>query len=124
MRRVSYRHVGYSRSEQRRDRRYDEPSLYVSINGVKYQTADFSLGGLRLKGVPGKGAVDDQVELAFDGVRNGKRWTGQAKARVVNVDRQHGECGMAFVNLPDASFVALESLMIGSRRRSASAATA
>ena len=124
MRRVSYRHVGYSRSEKRRDRRYVEPSLQVSIRGADYKTVDFSLGGLRLRGIGRPETLGGEVELVFHGVRNGQRWSGQTMARMVNFDIQERQCGMAFVDLPDDAFVALEALMFGSRRQAQTAGVA
>ena len=115
-RRVTYRYAGQGRIDKRRNRRYELPELDVTIGKAHFTSRDWSLGGMRIDGVPVGGAVGRELSLSFSGVRNGKHLAGESAARFVTVDTDAGQCAIEFVGLSDDAFRALEALMTGSQR--------
>lgn len=115
MRRVQYKFAGNTNS--RRDKRQSAPILRLNVAGHEFATADWSLGGVRLYGIPEGAELDGQVKVNFTGQRSGGTWSGKATAIYVWIDQVNAESGLRFTDLPDASFDALETLVTGISRR-------
>jgi hypothetical protein len=115
MRRIQFKYVG--NRNNRRDKRQSAPILRVLVGDDAFEAADWSLGGVRLYGIPDGAEPDEQVQVTFEGERGGRSWSGSATALFVWIDRYSGECGLRFTNLPNASFDALETLVTGITRR-------
>lgn len=112
MRRVSYR---YTSKEQRRDRRFEQPLLEVEIEGLNYPAEDWSLGGVRIRGLLPGGMEGASVVLKFSGVRNGRLHAGEISADVVRVSINKAETALGFTRFHGAAFDALEGLITGRR---------
>lgn len=115
MRRVQYKFAGNSNS--RRDKRQSAPTLRLTVAGHEFATADWSLGGVRLYGIPEGAKLEQQIEVGFTGQRGGRTWSGSATALFVWIDQEKAQSGLRFTNLPDASFDALETLVTGISRK-------
>ena len=114
MRRIQFKSAG--NKNIRHDKRQAAPDLRVSVAGVEFSTQDWSLGGVRLNGIPGGAEMDLQIQVRFSGERGGRTWSGAATALFVWIDTENRQCGLRFTNLPNASFDALEALVTGITR--------
>jgi hypothetical protein len=67
--RPQYRKVGYR--EKRKDRRVLFPNIQIRVEGISYDTANWSFGGFRVEGSDVDVAVGDPVSgtLGWGGVR-------------------------------------------------------
>jgi hypothetical protein len=111
MPKVSYHSAG--KVSRRHDRRCVDPRLTVTINGENFVTLDWSLGGMRIEGVPSGVHDGDELRLAFTGVRNGKRYNGEADVSVIRVETYRRHTSLHLLGLSDETFAALETLMTG-----------
>lgn len=112
MRRVSYR---YTKKNQRRDRRFEQPLLAVEIDGQSYPAGDWSLGGVRIIGLLPGGMEGASTVLKFSGVRNGRLHAGEITADIVRVSINNAETALSFNRFHGSAFDALEGLITGRR---------
>lgn len=110
MRRVSYR---YTRKNSRRDRRVLRPLLNVEIEGRTYLAEDWSLGGVRVKGLLPGGMEGASTVLKFSGVRSGHLYAGEITADIVRVSVGRAETALSFRYFHGSAFDALEGLITG-----------
>ena len=114
MRRIQFKSAGAK--NVRHDKRQAAPELWVTVAGVEFSTQDWSLGGVRLNGIPEGAEMDLQIQVRFTGERGDRTWSATATALYVWIDTQNRQSGLRFTNLPNASFDALESLVTGISR--------
>ena len=118
MRRISH---SYSQKDQRRDHRFEQPLLSVEIDGRAFAAGDWSLGGVRLRGLVADVYEGMEMMLKFSGVRSGYLHAGEIAAEVVRIDDLKGETVLRFTRFDGAAFDALEGLITGRRPRAAGA---
>jgi hypothetical protein len=87
----------YTRNERRRDRRYPLPVLTVEIGHREYRTADWSLGGLCIRGYRGVG----RPGLQLPGVLRIPGLTGLIvfQFEVARIDDARGLLAVRFLDL-------------------------
>ena len=91
--------TSFDRHEERRDRRYPVPPLFIRIAGAEYTTANWSLGGFLIKGFSGSLEVDAPVagEMRFVDQVNAFPFIG----RVVRLgEPEPGELAVEFTERP------------------------
>jgi PilZ domain-containing protein len=89
--------TSYDKGDSRRDKRYPLPSLVVVLFGQEYETKDWSLGGLRLSGLPKSLKVGDEFygEFRVEGGEERASFRGD----VVRLDTKSREFAIRFLEL-------------------------
>lgn len=102
---------------RRRDRRLQEPPLTVALQGLKFPTVDWSLGGFRIGGYRGRAEVGDRFTVAAFGELAGRLLGGTAVATVVRRDVLARELAASFAEFRDDTWEQLEQLSVRRVRR-------
>lgn len=89
--------TSYDKGDSRRDKRYPVPSLVMILYGEEYETKDWSLGGLRLSGLPKSLKVGDEFYGEFR-VGDGEQ-RASFRGDVVRVDARSREFAIRFLEL-------------------------
>ena len=111
MRRVSYYSAG--QNWHRRDQRYRHLTLQVTVGHEHFRSLDWSMGGIRIDGIPEGVGIGDEVALSFAGTRRGQQWSATVPAVVVRIDWNRRYTAFHYPKLPSAAFDALEALITG-----------
>ena len=106
---------GYVGRERRRDRRYDRPTLIVEIAGERYRTANWSLGGVLIRGFEGPGRPLSPLFLRLYLAGVEKPWF--LEAAVVRFDPARQLLALRFIAL-DAGAVDSLGRLVTHRLRS------
>src|SRR5690349_7630480 len=80
--------TGYSSvrgAERRRDRRLPLPIFTVRLDGVSYQTMNWSLGGLLIEGYAGERASGDAVQIDIKAQDNSAEFRMRIAVKVIRV---------------------------------------
>ncbi len=109
---ATYKVIGSKQRNRRRDRRRHEPLLSLVLEGHRYETADYSLGGFRLGDYQGRRQLDDEVDVVLDGRVRGQAIRIETRIRVARLGPEPGEFGAEFIGFRAGSFETLEKLMI------------
>jgi hypothetical protein len=80
---MGYRHV--RGAERRRDRRLPLPIFTVRLDGVGYQTMNWSLGGLLIEGYAGERAAGEAVQIDIKARDNAADFRMRIAAKVIRV---------------------------------------
>jgi hypothetical protein len=89
--------TSYDKGDNRRDKRYPLPALVVILSGQEYRTRNWSLGGLRLSGVPKSLNVGDEFNGEFRLAEGAER--APFRGDLVWVDARSREFGVRFLEL-------------------------
>jgi hypothetical protein len=89
--------TSYDKGDNRRDKRYPLPALVVVLSGQEYRTRNWSLGGLRLSGVPRSLNIGDEFNGEFR-LADGTDRAG-FHGDVVWIDLPSREFGVRFLEL-------------------------
>lgn len=100
-----------SQHEKRRDRRQLSPALEVTLDGSRYRTVDWSLGGLLLADYFGPLAPGDEVSGIVQVLADLS--TYPFKAVVVRRDSALGQLALNFTEVSNSAFSALEAIKMG-----------
>jgi hypothetical protein len=102
MGRPQYRKVGYR--EKRKDRRILFPNIEVRIEGVTFETTDWSFGGFRVESSDIELSVGDLIEgtLGWGGVRF------PFSGRVTRHGGETRELAVGFIEISDAAMLYLD----------------
>ena len=93
--------------ERRQHTRYKEPALFVWIDGRRYRTADWSLGGFRLNEFHAELSLKQKVSGRIAPGRF--RRSGQFEAQVVRRSEEHG-IGFRFLQISPSIFDTISRL--------------
>lgn len=109
--------IRHNEQHQRRNKRVNEPVLHVAINGRRYRTVDWSLGGMLLTDFHGIHHRGQMVELEYlvPFVDADARIPLGIYARVVRSDEKRQHLALAFAGLHDRAFEIFESLQLQRR---------
>ncbi|MEQ9640036.1 MAG: hypothetical protein RIM84_08430 [Alphaproteobacteria bacterium] len=102
---------------RRRDRRLHEPPLTVALQGLKFATVDWSLGGFRIGGYRGQAKVGEQLAVNIFGQIAGRLLGGTAIATVVRRDFVDRELAASFTEFRSDTWDQLEQLSVRRVRR-------
>ncbi len=80
---MGYQHV--RGAERRRDRRLPLPIFTVRLDGVTYQTMNWSLGGLLIEGYEGERAAGDPVRIDIKAKDNAADFRMRIAVKVIRV---------------------------------------
>lgn len=97
-----------SHHEKRRDKRQLSPALEVSLEGGRYRTVDWSLGGVLLSDYFGPLAPGDQVAGSVQVLTD--MTSHPFKAVVVRRDSATGQLALSFTEISNRAFALLESV--------------
>ncbi|MFY7963025.1 MAG: PilZ domain-containing protein [Elsteraceae bacterium] len=98
--------------EQRSHQRRDTPSLHVMIGGIRFDTIDWSLGGMLLRGLGERLKSGDRLQvLLWDGVDELKHHA--VTALVVRYDEVKGGIAFHFVEMGPTTMPWLSDLQRG-----------
>ncbi|WP_303978006.1 PilZ domain-containing protein [Dongia mobilis] len=116
---LGFRKVG--KVEMRRDKRFFEPTLSVEIDDYRYDTENWSLGGLLLRNYDGR-FFSNMLVLVHIKVKGDTRdqrvqSVVSVEARVVRNDRQKRLLALKFVKLTPAAIRFLERSYLAHRNR-------
>jgi len=117
---LGFRKVG--KVELRRDKRFFEPTFSVEVGGYRYDTENWSLGGLLLRNYEGR-FFSSMPLLVHISVKSGARDPRvqqnvlSVEALVVRNDRQKRQLALKFVKLTPAIIRFLERSYIAHNRR-------
>ena len=100
--------TNFDRQEQRRDRRYQSPSITVTIGDARYDVVDWSLGGFKPIGAP-KFEPGQQVTGAV--TINGRGESFEFTAEVVHYAGTNGQ-GFRFVERSQSLINALDRALV------------
>jgi hypothetical protein len=100
-----------SQHDKRRDRRQPSPALEVTLDGNRYRTVDWSLGGALLADYFGPLAPGDQVSGSLQVLADLS--THPFKAVVVRRDSALGQLALNFTDISHGAFSALEAIKMG-----------
>jgi hypothetical protein len=100
------------KTEQRAYVRKEIPSLHVMIGGIRFDTIDWSLGGMLLKGLGEKLKTGDRLQvLLWDGIDELKHHA--VTAMVVRYDEVKNGIAFHFVEMGPATMPWLSDLQRG-----------
>jgi hypothetical protein len=80
--------MGYSTvrgAERRRDRRLPLPIFTVRLDGVSYQTMNWSLGGLLIEGYAGERAAGESMQIDIKAKDNSAEFRMRIAVKVIRV---------------------------------------
>ncbi len=98
--------------EQRAHTRTETPELHVMIGGVRFDTIDWSLGGMLLKGLGERLKPGDMLQvLLWDGVEQLKHHA--VTARVVRYEESKGGIAFHFAEMGATTMPWLSDLQSG-----------
>ena len=100
--RPQYRKVGYR--EKRKDRRILFPNIEIRLEGMTYQTADWSFGGFRVEGADIDVAVSDSIE----GTLGWGEMRFPFSGRVTRLGGETRELAVGFIEISDAAMLYLD----------------
>ena len=80
---TGYQHV--RGAERRRDRRLPLPIFTVRVDGVAYQTMNWSLGGLLIEGYAGERKAGDAVQIDIKAKDNTAEFRMKIAVKVIRV---------------------------------------
>jgi c-di-GMP-binding flagellar brake protein YcgR len=116
---LGFRKVG--KVELRRDKRFFEPTLSVEIDDYRYDTVNWSLGGLLLRNYDGRFFSNMLVMVHISVKSSGRDQRAQnvvsVEARVVRNDREKRLLALKFVKLSPAAIRFLERSYLTHRNR-------
>jgi hypothetical protein len=112
--RAQYRKVGYR--EKRKDRRILFPLLSIRVEGMTFETVNWSFGGFMVEGCHAELTVGDRISgtLGWDGVRF------PFIGRITRIGGEMKELAVSFVDVSDAALLYLDrrlSDFLTSKRR-------
>ncbi len=93
--------------DRRKHARIAAPSLELKIDGRKYQTLDWSLGGLRINGFHADVKPRDRLSGTIAGVGGGG--PGEFVAEVLRVS-ENGDVSLRLLEIAPATFLAMGGL--------------
>ena len=85
--------------ERRTHERLGEPTLTVHLDGTTYETSDWSLGGMCIRGYDGFRPLMAVVKIGAMGQRGRASREVDVHARVVRLDDQRGSLSLSFLVL-------------------------
>lgn len=119
-----YRIVGHTGANRRRDRRYEIAPIEIAMDGARYVTANWSLGGALLSDYTGLRRVGDRLMAGLTPVESTGGPAHTVEVEVVRVGPAAGELALAFGRLDALALDTLEGLITGRLRRGRGAGTA
>ncbi len=97
----------------RSDKRYENPTLLISLDGRCVYTIDWSFGGIKISGVHAAFPLGREVEGQFIGrVDEDDETEIHFIAKVIRCDATQNATRLRFVMLSDVAFDAMESALV------------
>ena len=112
----SYRVIGQTVANRRRDRRIVMPPIHLELDGETYRTVDWSLGGFRVAPYAGALRPGAIVDVTIRIVVNDRERRHPTEAEVLRVLRAERTLAGRFVRLDGAALDSLESLILARMR--------
>jgi hypothetical protein len=104
--------VGAHRSHNRKDHRYDMPTLTLVVDGRVFETFDWSLGGFRIPDFKGRPPVGEVLKVSELSYSPSSRIIVSALATVTRVILGRDQVAFSFKELDDQAFEFLEQASI------------
>lgn len=113
MRTVSYK--SSTIYNHRRDRRSSLLQLELQADGIKYNSCDWGLGGIRIEGIIPKRKLEESLRIVVSGERKGQHLSIDVMATIVRIDPVNRETALRFNDLSAEDIDVLEALITGRR---------
>lgn len=111
--------IGVGVTNRRRDRRIEARPIQVELEGRRYDTLDWSLGGFLIDGYDGRRRPGEPVTVGLT-VRAGERtYEHVVRAEIVRITGEAGRLAANFIDPDTQTLDLLESWMTGRLLRSA-----
>jgi hypothetical protein len=111
--------VGVGAANRRRDKSVDVRPIQVELEGRRYETVDWSLGGFLIEGYQGDRRPGQPITVGLTVSAGGRVFEHVARAEIVRIHTDTGRLAANFTDLDAAAVDTLEGWLTGRLQRQA-----
>jgi hypothetical protein len=111
--------IGVGATNRRRDKRVEARPVQVELEGRRYDTLDWSLGGFLIEGYDGRRRPGEPVMVGLTIKAGDRTYEHVVRAEIVRITGQNGRLAANFVDVDAETLDLLEGWMTGRLLRSA-----